>query len=119
MSSPAVAIVVPCHAREPFQLTHLDETLATVDAQTRDDYEVVVVDDGSTQAFERGLRRLIPIFVNCVVENLEDRVRVGDCAGALRSARVLAREDRARSQALVDAGHDGAPLLASVLSGPA
>ena len=67
----------------------------------------------------QAMRRLIPIFVDCVVEKLEDRVRVGDCAGALRSARVLAREDRVRSQALVDAGHDGAPLLASVLSGPA
>jgi glycosyltransferase involved in cell wall biosynthesis len=42
-----VSIVVPCYITLPAQLQLLDETLSTVDAQGCDDYEVVVVDDGS------------------------------------------------------------------------
>jgi glycosyltransferase involved in cell wall biosynthesis len=45
--APLVSIVVPCYLTTPAQVALLDETLRTVDAQTVQDYEVVVVDDGS------------------------------------------------------------------------
>jgi glycosyltransferase involved in cell wall biosynthesis len=47
---PLVSIVVPCHLSSRAQAALLDETLSTVDAQTVDDYEVVVIDDGSPEA---------------------------------------------------------------------
>ena len=43
-------------------------------------------------AFHRGLAQLEDIFRECLVENIEDRVRTGQWARALRSAGVLARE---------------------------
>jgi glycosyltransferase involved in cell wall biosynthesis len=46
-ATPLVSIVVPCFVATPEQGALLDETLATVAAQTCDDYEVLVVDDGS------------------------------------------------------------------------
>lgn len=48
------------------------------------------------EAFHRGLHRLTDIFLDCAVENLEDRVRSGDRERALRSARLLARESPER-----------------------
>ena len=39
--------MIPCYARQERDLALLDETLCTVDAQTRRDFEVIVVDDGS------------------------------------------------------------------------
>jgi glycosyltransferase involved in cell wall biosynthesis len=47
---PLVSIIVPCHLSSRAQAALLDETLSTVDAQTVDDYEVVVIDDGSPVA---------------------------------------------------------------------
>lgn len=50
-------------------------------------------------AFHRGLTQLTGIFLDCAVENLEERVRSGDRAGALRSARLLADESPDRLNA--------------------
>ena len=47
MSAPLVTVVVPCFAATAHHLTLLDETLATVDAQSVAEREVLVVDDGS------------------------------------------------------------------------
>ena len=47
MADPLVSIVVPAFVTSPHQMRLLDETLATVDSQTRPDFEVIVVDDGS------------------------------------------------------------------------
>jgi GT2 family glycosyltransferase len=47
MSAPLVSIVVPAYVSSPKQAELLEETLQTVDQQTRNDYEVIVVDDGS------------------------------------------------------------------------
>lgn len=44
---PLVTIVLPCLVTSDAQARLLDETLATVDAQTCRDVEVIVVDDGS------------------------------------------------------------------------
>jgi hypothetical protein len=62
-------------------------------------------------AFAAGLTRLTDIFLDAVVENLGDRVRAGQWAGALRSAAVLARESPER---LITAFHS---LIANGLSG--
>jgi glycosyltransferase involved in cell wall biosynthesis len=45
--SPLVSIVIPCYLATARQAELLDETLATVAAQTCPDFETIVVDDGS------------------------------------------------------------------------
>jgi glycosyltransferase involved in cell wall biosynthesis len=45
--TPRVSIVVPTYVATQRQADLLDETLATVDTQDFDDYELIVVDDGS------------------------------------------------------------------------
>jgi glycosyltransferase involved in cell wall biosynthesis len=45
--APLVSIIVPCYVRTAHDERLLDETLATVRAQTRQDYELILVDDGS------------------------------------------------------------------------
>ena len=46
-ATPLVSIVVPCYLSSPKQRELLDGTLRSVSAQTFQDYEVIVVDDGS------------------------------------------------------------------------
>ena len=45
---PLVSVVMPCHVTSDAQRSLLDEALSSVDAQSCPDYEVIVVDDGST-----------------------------------------------------------------------
>jgi GT2 family glycosyltransferase len=52
-------------------------------------------------AWRRGYRQLTEIFLDCLVENVEDRLRANNPEGARRSARVLARESPERWQALM------------------
>lgn len=47
-------------------------------------------------AYHRGLAQLTDIFNDCLVENVEDRMRAGEWRRALRSARLLARESPRR-----------------------
>lgn len=47
-------------------------------------------------AFQRGLAQLTEIFRDCLVENVEDRVRAGEWDRALRSTLLLARESPQR-----------------------
>jgi glycosyltransferase involved in cell wall biosynthesis len=49
MSRPLVSIIVPCFARSLTDVDLLVETLGTVSSQTCQDFEVIVVDDGSPQ----------------------------------------------------------------------
>ena len=51
-------------------------------------------------AYHRGLRQLTEIFLDCLVENIEDRLRAGEIARARRSARLLAQECPGRWQRL-------------------
>ena len=49
-AAPLVSIVIPAYNVAPY----INETLATVFAQTFEDFEVVIVDDGSTDStFEK------------------------------------------------------------------
>jgi GT2 family glycosyltransferase len=52
-------------------------------------------------AFHSGLRQLTNIFLDCLVENIEDRIRTGEGARALRSARLLAVESPDRLRAAI------------------
>ncbi|GJD97629.1 glycosyltransferase family 2 protein [Methylobacterium iners] len=45
---PVVSIIIPCHLSTPSQADLLEETLASVSAQSYRDYEVILVDDGSS-----------------------------------------------------------------------
>jgi glycosyltransferase involved in cell wall biosynthesis len=53
---PLVSIVVPSYVRSPQALALLDETLASVDTQTVQDFEAIVVDDGSPLEMEAAVR---------------------------------------------------------------
>jgi GT2 family glycosyltransferase len=53
---PLISIVIPCFARSRADADLLDETLSTVSCQTRQDFEVVVVDDGSPYNLEPVVR---------------------------------------------------------------
>jgi glycosyltransferase involved in cell wall biosynthesis len=59
-------------------------------------WPVVQGDAADEAAFHRGLARLTDIFKDCLVENVEDRMRAGEWRRALRSARLLARESPRR-----------------------
>jgi hypothetical protein len=50
-------------------------------------------------AWRAGLARLVPIFRDCLAENVRDRWRAGQRRGALRAALRLARESPARALA--------------------
>jgi len=72
---------------------------------------LVAGDAEAEAAFERGLSRLTDIFVDCLVENVEDRVRSGRWRHALRSAVLLGRENPRR---LLTAAARGARAAAGV-----
>jgi len=66
-ATPRVSIVIPAYNVAPF----IEETLATVFAQTFDDFEVIIVNDGSpdTEEFERALEPFIDRIVYLKQEN--------------------------------------------------
>jgi hypothetical protein len=57
---------------------------------------VVRGDPAAEGAFQRGLDRLTAIFTDCLVENVEDRLRAHEWRRAARSAALLARESPRR-----------------------
>jgi hypothetical protein len=70
-------------------------------------------------AFHRGLQQLTEIFRDCLIENVEDRLRAGDRTGAIRSARLLAAESPRRWHALVASdGSAAGALVGEVAAGP-
>jgi hypothetical protein len=73
-------------------------------------WPLVEGDPTAEAAYHHGLRQLTDIFLDCVVENIEDRLRAGNHPGALRSARRLKRESPERWQALLDKNPDGVAL---------
>ena len=83
MRQPLVSIVVPCYIRSSRDGELLDETLHTVDRQTCDDYEVLLVDDGS------------PLDVRGVVGNHARTtiIRQPDAGSALARNRGTGRRD--------------------------
>ena len=64
-------------------------------------------------AHRRGLEALTRIFVDCLEENVRDRLRAGQRDAAHRAATVLRTEDPARWRRLVEADDPVAEALAS------
>jgi glycosyltransferase involved in cell wall biosynthesis len=61
---------------------------------------LVAGDSEGEAAFDRGLARLVEIFRDCLVENVEDRLATGDQAGAQRALALLDLESPDRAAAL-------------------
>jgi GT2 family glycosyltransferase len=55
-------------------------------------WPLVAGDPAGEAAYHRGLGLLTEIFLDCLVENVEERLRSADRARALRSARLLSAE---------------------------
>jgi glycosyltransferase involved in cell wall biosynthesis len=80
---------------------------------------LVAGDAEGEAAFRRGLQQLTDIFLDCVVENIEDRMRTGDRERALRSARLLAHESPDRwLDLLANRRSAAATLAADVAAAP-
>jgi glycosyltransferase involved in cell wall biosynthesis len=75
-------------------------------------WALVEGDPEAEAAYHYGLGRLTDIFLDCVVENIEDRLCIGDRTAALRSAQVLMMESPERWEALLDRSSDAAELAA-------
>ncbi len=111
-SAPAVSIVVPCFNGGRF----LDGLLASLARQTFRDFEVVIVDDGSTD--ELTLRKLAALQ-DTLRNSLPDRVRVIRQAnrGASAARNTGAREARADLLFMLDCDDTIEPsFLAEVVS---
>jgi GT2 family glycosyltransferase len=76
-------------------------------------WPLVVGDAASEAAYHRGLQRLTDIFLDCVVENIEDRLNSNDQARALRSAELLRVESPERWQTLLARRPEAASLAAA------
>jgi glycosyltransferase involved in cell wall biosynthesis len=74
-------------------------------------WPIVQGNEEGEAAFHRGLQQLTEIFLDCLIENVEDRLRAGDRTGAIRSARLLAAESPQRWQALVGSRGSAADSL--------
>jgi glycosyltransferase involved in cell wall biosynthesis len=73
-------------------------------------WRLVEGDPAAEAAYRRGLGLLTDIFLDCLVENIEDRLRAGSLAGALRSARLLKSESHERWKALLQRSPSAAAL---------
>jgi GT2 family glycosyltransferase len=80
-------------------------------------WPLVKGDPTGETAYHRGLQLLTAIFLDCVVENIEDRLRSGDWTRSLRGARLLKAEDPDRWQAFLGR-HPDADALAAELDKP-
>jgi len=79
-------------------------------------WPLVVGDPNSEAAYHCGLQRLTEIFLDCVVENIEDRLSTNDHTRALRSAELLWAESPERWQTLLARRPDAASLAAEPLA---
>jgi GT2 family glycosyltransferase len=84
--------------------------LRSIRSVYRRQWPVVHGDPAGEAAFRRGLERLTEIFRDCLVENVEDRVRARQWRSAARAAGMLARESPRR---LLAAGSRAARVLGS------
>ncbi len=64
-------------------------------------WPLVQGDATAEAAFHRGLHLLTEIFLDCLVENVQDRLRQGETGRALRTARLLMAESPSRWRALL------------------
>lgn len=90
-TAPAVSVLLPVRDARP----HLDDAVASLMAQTFDDFEVIAVDDGSTdgslETLEAWARR--EPRVRAVARPAEGIVPALEAARSLASGRYLARMD--------------------------
>jgi len=77
-----------------------ERMLSSVPAVYARQRPLVERDPVALAAWHCGLGRLTDIFIDCLEENVRDRVRLRDEAGAIRSARILAHESPERWNAL-------------------
>ena len=89
-----------------------ERMLRSVRAVYARQWPMVQGDAAGEAAFRRGLAQLTEIFTDCLVENIEDRVRAREWHRALRSALLLARKSPRR---LVRAAARGVLGLGSAL----
>jgi hypothetical protein len=68
-------------------------------------------------AYASGLSALTQIFVDCLQENIQDRIRAGSREAALHAAELLIAESPERWERLVDTGDHEIRALASDLAG--
>ncbi len=73
-----------------------ERMLRSIRAVYQRQWPVVSGNPSREAAFRDGLARLTAIFADCLVENVEDRVRAREWGRALRAAGVLARESPRR-----------------------
>jgi glycosyltransferase involved in cell wall biosynthesis len=71
-------------------------------------------DPDAEAAYHHGLALLTDIFLDCVVENIEDRLCAGNFPGALRSARLLTMESPERWKALQERSVHAAALASEL-----
>jgi glycosyltransferase involved in cell wall biosynthesis len=67
-------------------------------------------------AYHQGLTALTAIFLDCVAENVQDRLRAGSHEAALRAARLLRDASPGRWRTLLDSGHPGITAVAQALA---
>jgi len=68
-------------------------------------------------AHRQGLAALTEIFLDCVVENIQERLRAGSHEAAMRSAKLLSAESPERWRGLVATGEAGIAAVAQYLDG--
>lgn len=79
-----------------------ERMLQSVRAVYARQWALVKGDPEAETAYHQGLGRLTGIFLDCLVENIEDRLRTGNRLGALRSAQLLKSESPQRWKALLN-----------------
>jgi hypothetical protein len=77
-----------------------ERMLTSIRAVYARNWPLVEGDPTGEAAFHQGLARLTEIFLDCLVENVEDRLRLDDLARARSSARLLRDESPERWAAL-------------------
>jgi glycosyltransferase involved in cell wall biosynthesis len=87
-------------------------SIRTVYARQR---PVVEGDPVAEAAYHHGLQQLTGIFLDCLVENVEDHMEAGQCARALRRARLLMAESPSRWQLLLSRRPEFAHLSGDTL----
>ena len=78
-------------------------------------WPIVRGDAALEAAYHQGLAALTGIFLDCVVENIHDRLHAGSHDGALRAARLLRAESPERWERLLDTGEAGIAAVAQAL----
>src|SRR3712207_3714854 len=79
-------------------------------------WPLVAGDAAAEAAYHHGLRHLTGIFLDCLVENVEDGLAAGEPARVLSRARLLMAESPERWQELLRNRPELAPLLAETAS---